>query len=64
VNIIDIENGSIQTFSSDDSIEDPQWVGNDQILWKKSIDGGKSELWIGEVWNEEKRSDTLVPLAQ
>jgi hypothetical protein len=42
-------------FSDDPKISSPQWLVENQLLWTKNVDGGKTELWIGTAGVAEKK---------
>ena len=41
----------------DTEIKELQWLDGSQLLWLRSMKGGKTQVWIGEVDKELERFD-------
>lgn len=42
-------------FSDDPKISTPLWLVENQLLWTKKIEGGKTEFWVGSAGSGEKK---------
>jgi hypothetical protein len=55
VKTINLANGHTQLFSENDKDVGHQWLTENQLLWTRTGDDGKSELWIGTAGTESKK---------
>lgn len=60
IRIISIKTGQTTLFSNDSKDKEPSWLKGNQIIWLKEIDGGSTELWIGNAGEDEKKYINLV----
>lgn len=54
IKVIDLETEAVTLFSDDPKNLSPQWLADDQIVWLRKPDGGKTEIWIGTVAGGKK----------
>jgi len=55
IKILNLESGESTLFSDDEKNLSPQWLVENQLLWTRSVDGGKTALWTGTAGASEKK---------
>lgn len=54
IQVLELESGKTTLFTDDKENNSPQWLPGNQLLWQRNVEGGNTELWVGNAVGPKK----------